>query len=94
MSGEEIQILVRKVETLLKYCDELRSENNILMQKNEEQESQIKALEERIAHFEDEGEQVRTRVSDLIEKIDQIAAEPEAGETEMAATQTVIPSGV
>ncbi|NIA08614.1 MAG: cell division protein ZapB [Nitrospiraceae bacterium] len=85
MSDQELHLLEEKVEGLIKYCNNVRSERNELLKQTQEQSSQLREFEEKLTQMEDEREKVRLRVSTLIEKIGQIEVLPEEpeGSTDM-----------
>jgi recombinational DNA repair ATPase RecF len=94
MSDQELHLLEEKVDGLLRYCERLGSERNDLLRQTQEQATLLKELEGKLARFEEERENVRLRVSDLLGKIDQIDAFSKEFEDTATAPQTVTPLGV
>ena len=93
MSDQELHLLEEKVEGLLTYCNEIRSERNELLKQTQEQSSQLMELQEKLTQIEDEREEVRLRVSALIEKIEQLEVFPEnPEEATVIAPQSMMPS--
>ncbi len=72
MSDQELHLLEEKVEGLIKYCNDIRSERDELLRQTQEQALHLKELEEKLTRLEDEREKVHFRVSALIEKIEQL----------------------
>jgi len=94
MSDQELNLLEEKIDNILRYCGQLESKRDDLLRQTQEQASQLKELEDKLAQFEEERENVRLRVSELLGKIDQIDAFPEEFEDTGTATQIVAPLGV
>ena len=93
MSDQELHLLEEKVEGLLTYCREIRSERNELLKQTQEQSSRLRELQEKLTQIEDEREKVRLRVSALIEKIEQLEVFPETPEeATVIASQSIMPS--
>jgi chromosome segregation ATPase len=72
MSDQELLLLEDRVDSLLRYCEQLVSERDDFRRQTEEKDSQIKELEDKLVRFEKERENVRLRVTDLLDKIDQV----------------------
>ncbi len=87
MSDKELHLLEQKVESLLMYCEQIRSERNGLLKKTEEQASRLNQLEEKITMFEEERENVRICVSDLIGKIEKVEVLSEHAESPVILPQ-------
>ncbi len=69
----DIQDLVRleeKIEALLQYCSELKSERDTLLARTAEQAEKIKELERRVEEFESERDDVKNRVSNILSKLE------------------------
>ncbi len=94
MSDQELHLLEDKVDSLLRYCEQLVSERDDFRRKTQEQASQLKELEDKLARFEEERENVRLRVSDLLGKIDQVSTFSQGAEDTATARQTDMPLGV
>jgi archaellum component FlaC len=94
MSDQELNLLEEKIDNILRYCEQLGSERNDLLRQTQEQASQLNELEGKLARFEEERENVRLRVSELLGKIDQIDAFSKEFEDTGTATQIVAPPGV
>ena len=94
MSDQELHLLEEKVDSLLRYCEQLVSERDDFRRKTQEQASQLKELENKLARFEEERENVRLRVSDLLGKIDQVDTFSKGAEDTATARQTAMPLGV
>ncbi len=94
MSDQELHLLEDKVDSLLRYCEQLVSERDDFRRQSQEQASQLKELEDKLAQFEEERENVRLRVSDLLGRIDQVGTFSKGAEDTAIARQTDMPSGV
>ena len=94
MSDQELHLLEEKVDSLLRYCEQLVSERDDFRRQVQEQASQLKELENKLAQFEEERENVRLRVSDLLGKIDQVDTFSKEAEDTDLARQTAMPLGV
>lgn len=94
MSDQELNLLEEKIDNILRYCGQLESKRDDLLRQTQEQSSQINELEGKLARFEEERENVRLRVSELLGKIDQIDAFPKEFEDTGTATQIVAPLDV
>ena len=94
MSDQELHLLEDKVDSLLRYCEQLVSERDDFRRKTQEQASQLKELEDKLARFEEERENVRLRVSDLLSKIDQVDTFSKGAEDTAIPRQTDMPLGV
>ena len=70
------------------------SERDDFRRKTQEQASQLKELENKLARFEEERENVRLRVSDLLGKIDQVSTFSQGAEDTAIPRQTDMPLGV
>ena len=79
MEDQELRVLEEKLEQLIHYCEGLRVEERNLVKKNEELSTRVCVLEENLAQIKTERENIRSRVTDLISKIDQLGP----GSTEM-----------
>lgn len=90
MGGQELQALEQRVEKLLLYCEQLRREQEELVSKNEELGSRLRENERQLAGLQEEREDIRARVAGLIDRIDQVAAEPQGG-AGVAVEQSAIP---
>ncbi|MEA1992174.1 MAG: cell division protein ZapB [Thermodesulfobacteriota bacterium] len=94
MSDQELDLLEEKVDTFLRYCEQLVSERDDFRRQTQEQASQLKELEDKLARFEEERENVRLRVSDLLGKIDQVDTFSKETEDTDIASQTAMPLSV
>ena len=94
MSDQELHLLEDKVDSLLRYCEQLVSERDDFLRRTQEQASQLKELEDKLARFEEERESVRLRVSDLLSKIDQVGMFSKGDDVTATALQTDMPLGV
>ncbi|MFO8239709.1 MAG: cell division protein ZapB [Dissulfuribacterales bacterium] len=94
MSDQELHLLEDRVDSLLRYCEQLVSERDDFRRQTEEKASQIKELEEKLARFEKERENVRLRVTDLLGKIDQVGTFSRGDEDMATARQTDMPLDV
>ena len=94
MSDQELHLLEEKVDSLLRYCEQLVSERDDFRRQIQEQASQLKELENKLARFEEERENVRLRVADLLGKIDQVDTFSKGAEDTDIARQTAMPLGV
>jgi chromosome segregation ATPase len=93
MSNQELNLLEEKIDNILRYCEQLGSERDDLLRQTQKQASQLNELEGKLARLEEERENVRLRVSELLGKIDQIDAFSKGFE-DTVTTQTVAPVGV
>jgi chromosome segregation ATPase len=93
MSNQELSLLEDKVDSLLRYCEQLVSERDDFRRQIQEQALQVKELEDKLARFEEERENVRLRVSDLLGKIDQLDTFSRGAEDTATARQTAMPLG-
>jgi|GEM_PF-3334240 len=80
MGGQELQALEEKIEKLLNHCAQLRRERSELLAKNQDQVRRIKELDEQVAEFQGEREEIRRRVSGLISRIDELGDAPPPGD--------------
>ena len=94
MSDQELRLLEDKVDSLLRYCEQLVSERDDFRRQIQEHASQVKELEDKLARFEEEKENVRLRVSDLLGKIDQLDTFSKGSEDTATARQTAMPLGI
>jgi archaellum component FlaC len=94
MSDQELHLLEDKVDSLLRYCEQLVSERDDFRRQTEEKVSQIKELEDKLARLEKERENVRLRVTDLLGKIDQVGTLSRGAEDFATARQTDMPLDV
>jgi len=94
MSDQELRLLEDKVDSLLRYCEQLVSERDDFCGQTQEQASQLKELEDKLARLEEERENVRLRVSDLLGKIDQVSMFSKGTEDTATVCQTDMPLGV
>nr|HDN00400.1 cell division protein ZapB [Deltaproteobacteria bacterium] len=94
MSDQELHLLEDKVDSLLRYCEQLVSERDDFRRQTEEKVSQIKELEDKLARLEKERENVRLRVTDLLGKIDQVDTLSRGAEDFATARQTDMPLDV
>lgn len=75
MNDHELKILEEKLEQLIRYCEGLREDNKNLMKKNEELSAKLSEAEENLMKLNNERENIRGRVTDLISKIDQLGTD-------------------
>jgi len=94
MSDQELSLLEKKIDNILRYCEQLGSERDDLLRQTQEQNTQLKEFEDKLARFEEERENVRLRISGILGKIDQIDAFSKEFEDTGTAPQTVAPVGV
>jgi chromosome segregation ATPase len=81
MEGQELHALEEKVEQVLQYCEQLRQERNALISRNEELDLLLRRREEELSQYREEKEDIRARVTGLIERIDQLGANAEPVES-------------
>lgn len=90
MSDQELRLLEDKIDSLLKYCEQVVSERNNFQIQVQEQASRLKELEDKLTRFEEERENVRLRVSDLLGKIDQLDTFSKETKDVSGASQTTM----
>ncbi len=74
MEVHELRVLEEKIEALLGYCRVLEAERAKLEERLQEQESRLEAVQGRLNEMMQERESVKSRVSSLISKIDQLGS--------------------
>jgi len=94
MGDQELHLLEEKVDSLLRYCEQLVSERDNFLRQTREQNIQLKEFEDKLARFEEERENVRLRISGILGKIEQIGTFSKEVEDTAEAHQTAMPLGV
>jgi predicted nuclease with TOPRIM domain len=72
MGGEELRLLEEKLEHLLLFLSEMRTERDDLLKRTDEQAARISQLEEELGRLREEKGTVREKVASLIARIDQV----------------------
>ena len=73
---EQLLSLEKKIHQTMDLLKSTRAENERLRREREEQESRLRALENRLARLEKEREAVRGRVQKLLEQVDSLTNLP------------------
>ncbi len=74
MEVHELRVLEDRIEALLGYCRSLEGEKSRLEEQLQEREAEMQALQARLEEMRQERESVKSRVSNLISKIDQLGS--------------------
>lgn len=74
---EQFQELEQKIEALLRLVDSLKEEKKTLLQKIDDQENNILLVYEELEKLQSSRENARKKLTELINKINQVEINPE-----------------